>query len=75
MNVTKSYTVEGRPGFGFPIDMLRSDRAWPATVRDVMIIAACLPAGAGGESVQLETEAKYAPNRARWKSFGWRVVD
>lgn len=75
--VLKRFTVEGRGEF--PADMLRTDQCWPATALAADAIAAHYgapdPATVRQREVTLETAAKYAPNRQRWTSFGWRVVD
>ncbi len=75
--ITKRFTVEGTGEF--PLDMLRSDQCWPASADDAARIGAhhamADPGGVRARTVTLETAAKYAPNRQRWLSFGWRVID
>lgn len=73
----KRFTVEGAGEF--PLDMLRSDQCWPAGADDSARIAAhhggADPGEVRGRMIRLETVAKYAPNRQRWLSFSWRVID
>jgi len=75
--ILKRFTVEGSGEF--PLDMLRSDRCWPAGADDAARIGAHYgmadPDGVRARSVTLETAEKYAPNRQRWLSFRWRVSD
>lgn len=75
--ILKRFTVEGSGDF--PFDMLRSDRCWPAAAGAVARIGANYGTadreGLRGRIVALETAEKYAPNRQRWASFGWSVVD
>ena len=75
--ILKRFTVHGSGEF--PLDMLRSDRCWPAGADDAARIGAHYGV-ADAEDVRarvimLETTEKYTPNRQRWLSFGWRVVD
>lgn len=75
--VIKSFTVEGNGEF--PLDMLRSDQCWPASADDAARIGAHYgmadPDGVRARTVRLDTVAKYSPNRQRWVSFRWRVID
>ena len=75
--IIKQFTVEGSGEF--PIDALRTDECWPATAIDAAHIAANYRMSdadaARRRKVTLATTAKYAPNRQRWSSFGWRVID
>ncbi len=75
--IIKRFTVEGSGEF--PLDMFRSDQCWPASADDAARVGAHYgmadPDAARGRSITLETMAKYAPNRQRWLSFKWRVVD
>ena len=67
------YTVEGRGTF--PFDMLRYDRAWPATETDAGILTRHNNRGrteTGEYKVKLHALDEGTP--ARWNSFGWRVV-
>lgn len=68
--IFKRFTVEGAGGF--PADMLRVDQCWPATPVDAASLATIDPVP---RSVTLETSAKYAPDRRRWLTSGWRVSD
>ena len=75
--IIKQFTVEGSGEF--PIDVLRTDECWPATAIDAAHIAAHYDmtdaSVARSRKVTLATAAKYAPNRQRWGTFGWRVTD
>ena len=75
--ILKRFTVEGNGEF--PLDMLRSDRSWPAGADDAARIGAHYgvadPERARERTVTLETAEKYAPNRQRWRSFRWHVID
>ena len=75
--VIKRFTVEGRGEF--PCNLLRTDQCWPAGAEDAARLGAHFvtadPEGVRTRSVTLETAAKYSPNRQRWSSLGWRVVD
>lgn len=70
--ITKQFVVEGISSF--PLEMLHTDQCWPARAADAAAIsdhhAALRPA-----KIILATAAKYAPDRQRWVSFGWRVID
>ena len=70
--IIKRFVVEGISSF--PLEMLHTDQCWPARAAD----AAALSdphASLQGRKIILATAAKYAPNRQRWGSFGWRVID
>jgi hypothetical protein len=75
--ILKRFTVEGTGEF--PIDMLRTDKCWPAGADDAARIGAHYgmadPDQVGARTITLETAAKYAPNRQRWLFFRWRVAD
>lgn len=66
------YTVTG--GLSFPVDMLRYDRAWPAQERDAGEIHAALDRHRGAERRTVHLHGLDAPTKARWASFGWRVL-
>jgi hypothetical protein len=59
--------------------MLRTDQCWPAGADDAARISTHYgmadPDQPGARTIRLETAAKYAPNRQRWLSFGWRVAE
>ena len=67
------FTVKG---YGpFPIDMLRYDRCWPASEEDA---AQAQYPGSDGATVRLvahESNRHWQPTRARWESFGWKVIE
>ena len=70
--IIKQFVVEGSSDF--PFTMLNVDQCWPARAADAAAIADH-QAALQGRKVIFETAAKYAPNRQRWGSFGWRVID
>ena len=61
------FSVRGRGRF--PIDMLRYDSCWPFQTKDSAAIEA--------DGVRTVTLESASPNRtaARWRSFGWEVVE
>lgn len=75
--ILKRFTVEGSGEF--PLDMLRTDQCWPAGADDAARISAHYwmadPFLLRSRAITLETAGKYVPNRQRWSSFRWRVVD
>ena len=66
------YTVEGDGTF--PFDMLRYDQAWVKKECDIYKLSEQYT---GKRSVPLLRFSfnGAGPNKARWKSFLWRVVD
>ena len=78
--VVDNFTVEGK--VGFPIDMLRYDRCWPATQNDAAAIDRVLQPRRVpmrdvpvGSSITLRTGSESAPTIERWRSFMfWRVT-
>ena len=74
--VIKQFVVEGAADF--PFAMLTADECWPARAADAAAIAGSqLDPGAATplRKIILATVAKYAPNRQRWITAGWRVID
>ena len=77
----RRFTVECMHAAEFPLDMLRSDGAYPARVEDAALLQKLLR-GEEGEirklphpiRITLSTADKYAPSCARWASFNWRVT-
>ena len=64
------YTVEGSGTF--PIDMLRYDRATPATESDSSLIESTfLPRNRANHVVRVQANEPLTV--ARWESFGWKV--
>lgn len=67
---TTEYKVRGA-GF-FPLDMLRYDASWPCDSDSIVRF---------GEhqselyTVRLRTMLNRRPTDARWRSFGWRVIE
>lgn len=57
----------------FPIDMLRHDTCFPRSEADTGYIE--VNDGARMVSLVRRAFAGVPVNRARWASFGWRVVD
>lgn len=70
----QQFTVRGRGEF--PIDMLRYDRATPATEQDSGVIIRSFRNLRIGDSGPHEVRVS-APRMtyARWQSFGWTVDD
>lgn len=68
------YVVEGRGPF--PTDMLRKDRAEPATEEDRVAIMATYEDGLQPRERRRVTLVTREPSTSdeRWESFGWRVV-
>lgn len=54
----------------FPLDMLRYDRAWPATSVDATAAANHRPY----EKRTVKLRGLNNPAVGRWASFGWRVT-
>ena len=69
--ILKRFTVSGSGAF--PFDLLRVEQCWPASAGDAARIGQ--PPAEEARAVTLETSAKYAPNRQRWRREGWRVDD
>jgi hypothetical protein len=72
------FTVEGK-GY-FPLDMLRYDSCYPAKSEDVTRILDhgspnYLQEKARIVLAHLSTVKYWEPTVARWKSFGWDVVE
>jgi hypothetical protein len=62
----------------FPFDMLRHDRAWPATESDARKLES---PGYGREAINyrnveraIKLRGLVGPTVARWASFGWTAV-
>lgn len=70
--IIKQFVVEGSSDF--PIAMLNVDQCWPARAADAAAIADHQAAPRPAKII-MATTTKHAPNRQRWGSFGWRVVD
>lgn len=70
MTKMKTFTVTGTSRF--PIDMLRYDRATPATEVDSSAITGTLYGGAAGRYVAVQVRAEKL-TAGRWASFGWTV--
>ena len=75
--VFRSFAVEGSGDF--PFELLRRERCWPASAEDAVSLGIRLadgdPDAARTRHITLETASSYSPNRARWRSRGWRVID
>ena len=65
-----TYRVSGRGKF--PFDMLRYDQCWPRRERD----SALIDAHTRHPNVEWEVElmGTRMPTAARWRSYGWEVV-
>lgn len=73
--IIKQFVVEGTAPF--PFAMLNVDQCWPARAADAAAIAE-QETGDGTPTTRkiiMATTAKYAPNRHRWNTLGWRVLD
>lgn len=69
----KQFTVSGRGTF--PIDMLRYDRAYPASEQEAGKIERSFQRGQTGMyNVTLKTSDPTAPTVGRWESFNFNVV-
>lgn len=73
------FTVEGTGPF--PFDMLRYDVCWPLRQEDTAAMERLFrPSSKGGRPVRGPVRITLAtnghpPTVARWKSFGWKVID
>jgi len=72
------FTVRASGPMGFPLDMLRYDCCWPRRSEGVLMISGLI-AGTGatpnGQVKEIELTGIAPPNYARWRTFGWLVVD
>jgi len=59
----------------FPFDMLRYDRCWPATQADVVNLSPHPRNSIYREQRKVMMNGLRTPTTARWKSFGWKVVE
>lgn len=66
--VIKTYKVEGEGVF--PLQMLSTDKSWPAAHQDAADIE-----GTTRRTLTLATMAIYSPSRSIWARTGWTVVD
>lgn len=68
------FTVIGE--LPFPIDMLREDTCWPATVQDAQIIEESFAAMMSSCEVRRVTvlSLKQELNAVEWKHLGWKVI-
>lgn len=66
--VIKTYKVEGEGAF--PLEMLSTDKSWPAAHVDAANIG-----GDGRRTLTLATMAIYSPSRSLWTRAGWKVID
>jgi len=71
------FTVRASGPMGFPIDMLRYDTCWPRTSQATQMIGLLISPGAvaNGQTREVELTGEAPPNYARWRSFGWLVLD
>jgi len=77
-NYLYHFTVEGK-GY-FPLDMLRYDECYPAKSVDATTIMECGMPKYLTDRVRIVLTHKHSrshwePTTARWKSFGWDVVE
>jgi len=59
----------------FPIDMLRYDRAYPASSEAVSAMSTHMRDAGARERRTVELLSHHHPTRDRWRSFGWLVED
>lgn len=60
-------------GADFPLDMLRSDRCWPASRGDVVRLTRSVQQGAAGDPEYITLKSVQPPSVGRWESFLWSV--
>ena len=65
------YRVTVRGNGEFPFDMLRADRACPASESDTYRM---IDDGCREVTVVIHTTTQRVPNVGRWESFGWKVI-
>lgn len=73
--MSKSYiefTVVGKGKF--PLDMLSFDKAVPLDTASCNSIENSFKKPHRTRTVQLWTEKRFGPTKARWESFGWRII-
>lgn len=71
--IFQEYTVEGTGPF--PFDMLRYDRAWPATEQDAGILHEHNSSNIRShERYKVKVRGLRAPTKERWRSFGWNAT-
>lgn len=68
------YVVTVQGGYGFPIDMLRYDLAWPHTEEDSGKIAATYGPKSRTGPREIQVIMHREPTIGRWASFGWTVT-
>jgi hypothetical protein len=60
----------------FPVDMLRYDSAFPANSNAVTAISrAICQATFADPKIEVRLGSHKRPTIARWRSFGWRVLE
>ena len=76
--VLHTFSVKQADGYSsFPIDMLRSDHCYPVTENDSATITYSFTrrrGTVGPITLCRYAHREWAPNEARWKSFGWEVT-
>lgn len=69
------FTVEGSGPF--PIDMLRYDHCWPETEQSSsgQIYDSFISRRKNFPRYKIALVGVMPPTRARWESFGWKLID
>jgi hypothetical protein len=67
------YVVEGTGQF--PWDMLRHDRAWPKSSTEIVNLAPHHRSSFLNDKRQVRLMGINEPMEARWRSFGWTVIE
>jgi hypothetical protein len=67
----KTFTVRGKGSF--PVDMLRYDKCWPATMDDAEVMAEVIAQPVVGK-VDIKLTTCIQPTPERWRLFGWYVL-
>lgn len=76
----RTYKVSGK--WPFPLDMLRYDESHPTSSEDTILIVQLSGEHCPNDislndrhEISLATGSRYSPNKERWKSFSWEVLD
>ena len=73
MAKTLNFVVKGAGPF--PVEMLRTNRCYPASRENALIIADTLKHGPfRAETRTVNMLSQHRPHKGRWQAFGWRVV-
>lgn len=69
--VLTTFTVRGKGKF--PVDMLRYDKCWPASMDDAAVMEDLIVEPVVGR-VDIKLTSISRPTYDRWKSYGWYVL-